>query len=635
MTTIFHSPIVTGETNAPSTINSRLAALDAAISVVSGAGGTFTLANGAAAAGQAVIIVDSSSGLVAGASVVYTLVGGVIETKVISAINSATQITLTTNIGTGGIPDNGVIAQVSPDAAAIGASVNRSGSLTAAQAVQYAAGDVHNALAYGMVAGGSAATNATALQAAIDAAGAAGGGTVIIPKGLYDISSTITLNDTDHHGVRIEGGGGYGQSGEGTVLKFTLGAAGYGISVVGTNSSSRVRDVTISNLRILWGANATRGISVNYGIVTIRDVVVQGGFTDRAVSLEQWWYSRIDNLRVAANSTVGIGVFFGGNANTCAVDGVHVTSAIEGIRISGARGCAFANMSAESSQQNGLYIRDARGCLIHGYYGEKNGAATNDTYYDLYVAGSGSYDVDGLDIRGMYTDPNGATNNSKGAIFLSGCKHVSISGGHFQSHISHTIRLDNTGGLYPSDVIIGPNHRSSSIVYVSDPIGVSSVVDPGWNIIDNVSVDYEATNPGATAETTLKTTVIPLGTVPVGNGIRVSVAGYTTGATSTKTIRVRFGATGSEQSLIASTTGGAAASEFWIECEIFRTGTATERAINRAINGAVAGVDFASDSSLTVNMDTTAANVLVQASRANAADNIFITMLSVTPINRF
>lgn len=117
MTTNYHAAIETGETNAPSTINSRLASLDAAISAQGGAGGTFTLANGAAAAAQKIVTVDSTSGLVAGASVVYTLVGGVIETNTIATVDSATQVTLTTNIGTGGIADNGVLAQITPDMA--------------------------------------------------------------------------------------------------------------------------------------------------------------------------------------------------------------------------------------------------------------------------------------------------------------------------------------------------------------------------------------------------------------------------------------------------------------------------------------------------------------------------------------
>lgn len=72
----------------------------------------FTLANGAANAAQKVITVDSSAGMLAGDTLEYMLVGGVIEQNVIDVVDSGTQVTMTTNIGTGGIADNEQVTRI-------------------------------------------------------------------------------------------------------------------------------------------------------------------------------------------------------------------------------------------------------------------------------------------------------------------------------------------------------------------------------------------------------------------------------------------------------------------------------------------------------------------------------------------
>lgn len=71
-------------------------------------------ASGAANAGQKVVTVDDSTGFLPNAPVVYTLLGGVVETNVVDTVDSPTQLTLITNIGAGGIPDNGFISVINP-----------------------------------------------------------------------------------------------------------------------------------------------------------------------------------------------------------------------------------------------------------------------------------------------------------------------------------------------------------------------------------------------------------------------------------------------------------------------------------------------------------------------------------------
>lgn len=88
-------------------IDSRLDAM------VLGSGIVSTQANGAANAGQKVVTVDSTTGFLAGAYVGYLLNGTTIEYNQIDTVDSGTQLTLITNIGTGGILNNGYIQVVS------------------------------------------------------------------------------------------------------------------------------------------------------------------------------------------------------------------------------------------------------------------------------------------------------------------------------------------------------------------------------------------------------------------------------------------------------------------------------------------------------------------------------------------
>lgn len=87
--------------------------LDDRIDAISLAGsGVYTLANGAANAGQKVIVVDSTTGFLAGGLISYTLVGGAVETNTIDTVDSPTQLTCTVNLGTGGIANNTFISMI-------------------------------------------------------------------------------------------------------------------------------------------------------------------------------------------------------------------------------------------------------------------------------------------------------------------------------------------------------------------------------------------------------------------------------------------------------------------------------------------------------------------------------------------
>jgi polygalacturonase len=141
LTQNYHTPIVTGENNSPTTINTRLSTLDT---------GLTSLLSTLHAVDDRLddLIVDS------GTSDAETIAAR-------SAINYLTG---------------------SPPA-------------TLGDALAYAAGNVYNVLAYGAVANGST-DNAAAFQAAIDAAAAGGGGTVWVPRAAtkYKLTGEIELD---------------------------------------------------------------------------------------------------------------------------------------------------------------------------------------------------------------------------------------------------------------------------------------------------------------------------------------------------------------------------------------------------------------------------------------------------------
>jgi hypothetical protein len=146
MTTTHHTAIATGAPATAATVNNPLGQLDAALISLAAqsqaaldaallAGAAVTAANGPASQGQKVVTVDSTTGFVAGCSVEYALVGGALEINVVDTVDSTTQLTFTTNIGTGGIANNAILAIV--PAGMLSVTGSRVGATAQMQAFTY------------------------------------------------------------------------------------------------------------------------------------------------------------------------------------------------------------------------------------------------------------------------------------------------------------------------------------------------------------------------------------------------------------------------------------------------------------------------------------------------------------------
>lgn len=193
MSTNYHTPIVTGAAANAATINAPLAEIDTAItaasveltaarspyasldmrldSIVAAGGNVATLTNGAAAAAQSVVVVDSSVGFIAGARVAYATINGGLEYNTIQLINSGTQITLGANIGGGGIADNIYISMISEAEyqAANAPEHGNSATMTLPRTIERITKNTLNVLNFGAV-GDGVTDDATAIQATFDAA---------------------------------------------------------------------------------------------------------------------------------------------------------------------------------------------------------------------------------------------------------------------------------------------------------------------------------------------------------------------------------------------------------------------------------------------------------------------------------
>ena len=243
MTQNYHTAIATGAAANAATINAPLGELDSKITseatdldavqseviaargaygdldarldalILSG-GNVATLTNGAAAAGQKNVTVDSTTGFLAAGRVAYLLAGGTVEYNTIGSITDGTHLVLGTNIGTGGIADNTYLSMISESEYQAAQAVLHSGALTLPEAMEYAAGGMRNVMAYG-AAGDGVTNDTTAVQAALTA-----GGDVYFPPGTYLVTGLTSGASTKS----MRG------SGAGSIIKSATDAAVLSVS---------------------------------------------------------------------------------------------------------------------------------------------------------------------------------------------------------------------------------------------------------------------------------------------------------------------------------------------------------------------------------------------------------------------
>lgn len=250
-------------------------------------GPAITRSDGVADAVQKIVTVDDATVFVPGCHVEYGLVSGILERNTVNTVDSGTQITLTTNIGTGGIADNSPVAVIP-----IGF---------------YNAGvGVYNVRDYG-AAGDGVTEDASAIQATINAVAATGGGGVYLPAGTYLVNTELQVKDD----VSL-----IGQGIDVSIITTgaTLANGVINIWQSGSGAGSGADNVTLRDFTLSANGAAriaaslggyVRGIRSMFGPenLLIQRVKIDGG-GERAIEINQPIRCRITDCVVLNTSTV-------------------------------------------------------------------------------------------------------------------------------------------------------------------------------------------------------------------------------------------------------------------------------------------------------------------------------------------
>ena len=365
----------TADTNAAEIVAARggSSSLDDRLDAISiGGSNVATLANGAAAAGQKVVAVDSETGFVVGAAVEYFLSGsGDLEVNKIASV-AAGQITLVNNIGTGGVADDGIVSQVP-------ALFQEFRSITE---------DAAYPVLFGLAEANSAAVNDTAVQAAIDT-----GKTVVFPgSGTYQVSN-INFNNNGQE-VHFSG----------CILDPTASGA-----ILFSAQEMRVHNLRVSSTTVLAGTDTrlvevTGQLNIFYGIK-----INTSNHADYALYMaENAFINRIVGGKITGNSgnrvTGEYGLYMGEKAHELTVVGLTIDHFGSGVLMRGVDTPCFFGCDFENLKDYALHLAPVigvggteyiNGLSMHSCYIE----TVNNTRIGIYAT-SGA--VRGAEIRACH-----------------------------------------------------------------------------------------------------------------------------------------------------------------------------------------------------------------------------------------
>lgn len=204
------------------------------------------------------------------------------------------------------------------------------------------------------------------IQAAINAVAAAGGGTVFIKAGNYNLTASITINTSN---VIIRG------DGFATRLRFAGQTVGTAIKMADTTQRQyiQIRDLRISNT-----GTANTGTAIDMGHFAtsrLENVIIDGVNVGITISTIDAFYNYLENIRVAIGGAGAVGILIsnGANENTVMRARIVTDASSTGVVLNNAHACGLYEVDVETGALIGIDVQDsAHDTTIYSPYLESN-----------------------------------------------------------------------------------------------------------------------------------------------------------------------------------------------------------------------------------------------------------------------
>ena len=366
---------------------------------------------------------------------------------------------------------------------------------------------------YGVDSGESAANNVTYLQAAIDAAHAAGGQTVMLPAGVISVDSAIDIGGIDNVTIR-------GCGIDATTIRTTSATAVVFGNTTKTNSNDLLFiDFTIDSSVTRTSGGAGNGyISFNHGSsavgLTLQRMLFRGWYD--GFVMEEGVSIRVLSCYIHAPSSGGTGIIIGDNHTGNPVAGVYISdTSIYGTRdgsLDGEYGNGTtytSNYGMEVFDSEAIYMVNSEigGHIKHNLWMHGTGTMANhhftqtifDATYDAAGVNISSGTVSRIIFTGCWFASAGAgegSNTSEGFKVSTSIDQMIISGSRFYNHqgrglevIASTAAINVWGNEFHSnggwDVYVDTGTNNASVNLRSNTM---------WSENADGSVFYSATS---------------------------------------------------------------------------------------------------------------------------------------------
>lgn len=409
----------------------------------------------------------------------------------------------------------------------------------------------------------------SAIQAAIDAAEAAGGGIVYIPVGTYLYTTTLTVpTRTGIVGAGVEV----------SVLNYTATDGTNAIEMKGTGDDLSTGTVVAN----CWMEDITvqGNASSNHGIVL--DIARKCSFTrvmSKSHGGDNW---HIGSAPVTPNFLTTI--------EETSLLNCHSFAGVNGIYVAGGDVIISQKTSVTGFSGKGIILEDVRTSIIDGVNGgTSNGSASHGIEIRTSASNtSNDFSIGRIRVLNTHWEQLGVgdsfVNVSVGGttkcdnLTIANCDWgVATADGitlagivrnvHIKdNHIPNTTGTGITIGSSCEDIHIGPNFWLNG-VSIADSSGVGQL-----HFDDETDRSTTQTSTSGTGEDDLLSTTLVADYLGIHGGIKVKAAGTKTGATGNKTIKLHFGASSFTIHAAANNTN-----DWRMEAEIINTATGAQK----------------------------------------------------------